>query len=280
MMKNNSIQKQTFIVLVVFCILTIGILFGTTTIAQQNNSKRQSNGLDSSVITEEINADSHDSFLKLSVETKERYYLGEAPIIKFVLTNTGGEQKVLEAEHWQFQVRGEGIFNNGDGVQEVKDFDYKGSFEFPPTEPKHTKKVLYTGFEFPKRKEPTYVMLKLGETTGVDINLSGKYSTDLFYPGKYKLIATMKGSELKAVAEFEVYFDEEKSTPILEQKLRENGNGSGMAFHLLREYNRPKLITVLEDMLQADNEMQRKQAIEQFGLLKQMDQYEMKKRKQ
>lgn len=262
--------------------LAFGFVLCLTTIAQQRNGNQQTEDITNAVLmgreaeraataTLSTAAKQDAAFLKFKIETKQLYYSGETPIIKFKLINeSGNEQEVYEAAHRQFSLQGEGIFSNGDGNAEIKKFEYEGSFVAPKTqeEPKPGERFSRMA---PLRRKPTKTKLKTNESTSVEIDLSKAFSTELFYPGKYKITATSLGGELEAVAEFEVYFDEEKSTPILEQKLREDGTG----FYLLSQYNRIKLITVLEDMQQSSNKELRDRANHFYDSLRTMDEHKL-----
>lgn len=270
-MKINHYLKLIFVTTAGFGVLPLSILFGTKIIAQQKNNQHKDK------LTQSSAAEVYDKtdFLPFSIEAKERYYLGEKPLIKLVITNTSGsEQRVLKIEHRKYRVRGEGIFNNGDGVRESKDFNFNGRylvFKEPPCLPKQS-----CDWIDPLHSEPTYMTLKAGETTSVEVDLNNGFSTDLFYPGKYKITAKTEDGEQETAAEFEVYFDEEKSTPILEQKLREDGTG----FYLLSRYNRVKLITVLEDMRQSNDKESHERANRFFDSLRTMDEHNLKRRNQ
>lgn len=264
-MKSKLYLKLIFSV-TVFSILSI--LLNTIADAQQSDIRQSDRQLQSAAKTTNVGKE----FLKFDVELKDRFYLGETPIIKLSWTNMdGGQKRVLEAEHRKFHLRGEGIFNNASEYQ-VKKFDYDGSWLIDGQPKSSGDSNIWIA---PQRKEATFTILKLGGETNIEADLSKWFSTELFTPGKYKIIAeTDDGQE--AVKEFEVYFDNEKSTPILEQKLRENGSGS--SFYLLSQYNRLKLITVLEDLQQSNNQELRERATNLFEALKTIDEDQSKRR--
>ena len=76
--------------------------------------------------------------------------------------------------------------------------------------------------------------------------------------GEYKLTIQVDDGK-KVVREFEVYFDNEKTVPILGKMLaKDNDIGErNRAIAYLSRFNRPKLVKLLEDLARTGNDRQR-----------------------
>ena len=76
--------------------------------------------------------------------------------------------------------------------------------------------------------------------------------------GEYKL--TIQGDDgKKVVREFEVYFDNEKTVPILGKMLANDNDITerNRAIADLSRFNRPKFVSLLEDLARTGNDRQR-----------------------
>jgi hypothetical protein len=193
--------------------------------------------------------------LKLEVEHKSRYFFGETPTIKIAITNKGrSPQTVKEAEYHKFSLEMTGIFENASEQQKLTRA-YDGSWDIPkPTRsplPGETHEWLAL-----KKREPKFVKLAPGESTSLELNLSKTFGAYLGV-GKYKLIVKSEDGQ-KVVKEFEVYFDDEKSVAFLAGYLKaDNEQDRIWAAYRLAEFNREKLIVLLEELVKSGNEKQR-----------------------
>ena len=190
---------------------------------------------------------------EFSIRIKERYFLGENPAVAIVITNTGRSPKtVKEAEHQKFKLELFGDFS--DSVSNKREVDYDGSVYYPPA--RQIGGILE--WYMPIRRDPMYVTLQPGESTAVHFDLQSRFDKRL-EPGKYRLgVKSDRGR--KVVKDFEIYFDNEKSVPILVKALEigyDHGDRS-WAISFLAEFNRPKLISVLEELIKSGDEGQRK----------------------
>jgi len=87
--------------------------------------------------------------------------------------------------------------------------------------------------------------------------------------GEYKLTIQVDDGK-KVVREFEVYFDNEKTVPILGKMLaKDNDIGErNWAIAYLSRFNRPKLVSLLEDLARAGNDRQRQFATQTLAGIK------------
>src|SRR6476620_6442615 len=68
---------------------------------------------------------------RFSIRCKDRYFLGESPVITISITNTDrAAQTVKEAEYQRFSFEMTGIFQNASGDYK-KSFVYDGSWDIP-----------------------------------------------------------------------------------------------------------------------------------------------------
>jgi hypothetical protein len=227
--------------------------------AQQKEQK------DSSSVTAGKNTCTNAERKKLSVKCKDRYFFGEAPAIKIVITNTSRSPQTLkEAEYEKFSLEMTGLFN--DELQK-KTGAYDGRWDIPkePTKPALPGKVHV--FEALSKREPKFVTLAPGESTTLELNLSKTFGAYLGM-GKYQLAVKSEDGQ-KIVKEFEVYFDDEKSVPLLAGMLKSDDDGErNWSVIKLAEFKRPKLIAVLEELVTAGNEKQREFASERLTQIK------------
>jgi hypothetical protein len=204
--------------------------------------------------------------LKLEVENKGRYFFGETPIIKIVVTNKSrSSQTAKEAEYQKFSLEMTGIFENTSAQQKLTRV-YDGSWDIPkptrPPLPGETHEWLAM-----KKREPKFVKLGPGESTTLELDLSKTFGAYLGV-GKYKLIAKSEEGQ-KVVKEFEVYFDDEKSVAFLAGYLKaDNEEDRIWAAYRLAEFNREKLIVLLEELVKSGNENQRDFASGILGRIK------------
>ena len=199
--------------------------------------------------TSSKNACSNSKRAKFTVTCKDRYYLGEPATITLSLNNTGHTlMTVKEFEHQKFTLEVSGVFSNA-SVVETKKFDYKGSFYIPPA----TDTGRVNLWHAPVLLPPKYVTLRPGESTSMTWDLS---KSDTLGAGRYKLIfKSADGHEI--VKEFEVYFDNEKSLPLIVKQLESGLVDRNWAMANLSEFNRPALISSLKALAANGNEKQR-----------------------
>ena len=193
---------------------------------------------------------------EFSVKARERYFLGEPPAITISVTNTGrAPQTVKEAGHQKFSFEVTGTFEN-DARQEKKTLDYDGSWDIPkasasPSQPNETHV-----WESPRKREPKYVKLLPGESSELTIDLSDTFRSHLGV-GKYHMVVKSEDGQ-KAVKDLEVYFDDEKSVPVLAKMLAsEDVAERNWALYNLSRFSRPKLVALLEELVKSGDEKQR-----------------------
>ncbi|MEK6279384.1 MAG: HEAT repeat domain-containing protein [Acidobacteriota bacterium] len=205
--------------------------------------------------------------LKLEVENKTRYFFGERPTIKIAITNTGrSPHRVKEAEYQKFSIEMTGIFENASEQQKLTRV-YDGSLDIPkaPTKPPSPGETHV--FEALGKREPKFVKLAPGESTTLELDLSKTFSSYLGV-SKYKMIVKSEDGK-KVVKEFEVYFDDEKSVAFLAGYLKaDNESDRVWAAYRLAEFNRKKLIALLEELVKSGNEEQRNFASGILGRIK------------
>lgn len=192
--------------------------------------------------------------LKLEVESKARYFLGETPNVKIVRTNNSGSpQKVKEAEYEKFSLEIAGLLENDS--QQKRTIVYDGSWDIP----KETKPASAGGthvFEELRKREPKFVQLSPGESTTLELDLSKTFGSYLGV-SKYNLVVKSEDGQT-VVREFEVYFDNEKSVAFLAEYLKSDDESQrNWAVSNLAKFARPKLITLLAELVKSGNEKQR-----------------------
>src|SRR5689334_2951273 len=190
-----------------------------------------------------------------TITCKDRYYLGETPTITLSMSNTGRTlMTVKEFEHQKFTLEVSGVFSNAD-VVEKKKIDYKGSFYIPPS----TNEGGLISWYAPVLRPPKYVTLQPGKSTTLTLDLSKSFSAELGV-GRYKLVFKSQDGH-KTVKEFEVYFDNEKSVPLIVKMLQTEGlTGRNAAIYYLSKFNRPVLRKTVEELVATGNEKQREYA--------------------
>jgi len=192
----------------------------------------------------------HYDPVKLKVENKERYFLGEAPVIAVSIVNAGSTVQTLkEAKYQKFSLE---LMKaaGADPKQEAKTCVYDGG-----------QAMSNQPAERAKRK-PEFVKLGELDSTTLSLNLFECFRSRLDV-GKYELVVksadeqqVVKGQ--KVVKSFEVYFDDVKSVPALAQVLKSDDAAEQQwAVSILAQHNRPKLITLLEEIVKTGNEKQR-----------------------
>ena len=193
--------------------------------------------------------------LKLELKTKARYFLGETPNLKIVRTNNGrSPQKVKEAQFEKFSLELSGLLEN-DSEQQQRTIVYDGSWDIPK-EPGRAKRGETHVFEELKKREPRFVQLSPGKSTTLELDLAKTFGSYLGV-SKYKLTVKSEDGD-KVVKEFEVYFDGEKSVPVLAKMLASEDEAErNWAVFNLAKFRRPKLITLLEKLVRSGTEKQR-----------------------
>lgn len=192
---------------------------------------------------------------RLAVENKARYFLGETPTVTIAITNTKRSPQTLkEAEYQKFSLEMTGIFEN-DTEQQKKTIVYDGSWDIPKA-PKPPGPGETHVFEALGKREPKFVKLALGESTTLVLDLSKTFGSYLGV-GKYKMIVKSEDGQ-KAVKEFEVYFDDEKSVAVLAKMLESDDESerNWAVFHLAK-FNRTRFVALLEALAKSGNEKQR-----------------------
>jgi hypothetical protein len=238
--------------------LSLSLLFfipsaGASASARAPQQQRQQGG-ERAALNQGASANSERG--KVSVKAKERYSLGEAPTVTISVTNTDRSPRSLkEAEHRKFFFEVTGTFEN-DARQEKKALVYDGSWDIPkasarPPQPNETQV-----WESPRKREPKYVTLLPGESTDLTLNLSDTFRSYLGV-GKY-LMAVKSEDGQRVVKDFEVYFDDEKSAPVLAKMLASDDTAErDWALYNLVHYSRPRLTALLEELARSGNEKQR-----------------------
>jgi hypothetical protein len=204
---------------------------------------------------------------KLAVLNKARYVVGETPNIAIAKTNNSrSPQMVKEAEYENFSLEMTGLFDS-DSELKRKTGVYYGRWDLPKEStrsPLPGESHLWLAL---KMREPTFVKLAPGESTTVELNLAKTFGSYLGV-GKYKLTVKSKAGQ-RIVKEFEVFFDDEKSVPLLAGMLKSDDVGErNWARVNLVQFQRPKLVALLEEMVKAGNEKQREFASESITNLK------------
>ena len=188
------------------------------------------------------------------LDIKKKYFFGEAVIIKILFKNTGTlPVNTKEAECQKITVEMAGAFNNASGL-ERKQHTYDGSLD-PSTlsRPAETGGVIE--WVVPGKREPKYVKLVPGEATVIRFNLGEFFQSDLGL-GVYRLIITTETGR-KIYVEFEIYYDDVKSDPIIAGALRSQSDSRYWAIGNMVRTNRQKLVALLNDIVRSGDEKQR-----------------------
>jgi len=184
--------------------------------------------------------------------------LGESPIITISITNTNrSAQTVKEAEYQKISLEMTGIFED-DSNQQTKKLVYDGSWDIPKEPTRAPRPDETTEWLAIQKREPKYISLLSGESTNLELNLAKIFRSYLGV-GIYKL--TVKSEEGQKVdKEFEVYFDNEKSVPVLAKMLRSESNDvteRNWAVYNLSKFSRTKFVALLEELLKSGTQKQR-----------------------
>jgi len=201
---------------------------------------------------ERKNACSQSKRATYTIDCKDRYYLGETATITISMNNTGRTlMTVKELEHQKFYLELTGLFSI-ESVVEKKKINYDGSIYIPPS--KNQGGVIF--WYGPTRRPPKYVTLTRGQSTSWTYDLSRSFSR-LLPVGDYKLIFKSADGH-KIVREFAVYFDNEKTVPLMVKRLEsEDIAERNEAIANLFQFNRPALIASLQGLEKTGNEKQR-----------------------
>jgi len=221
------------------------VLINAITCAAQQNSHHNSQGFRAKAGTL--------ASLDLKVENNARYFLGETPSIRIAITNTGhSRQSVKDAEHQKFSLEVSGLFSNA--TQRLrKTATYDGSWDVPK-EPQTLGGMNV--WLSPTKRAPKFVKLAPGESTALELDLSKVFSTYLGV-SKYKMTVRSEDGH-QVVKEFEVYFDDEKTVPILAKLLEfEDSGARNWAVSNLAQFNRARFVTLLEALSESGNERMR-----------------------
>jgi hypothetical protein len=192
---------------------------------------------------------------KLEIEAKTRYFLGETPAVRISLTNAGrAPQSVKEAEYRKFSLEMTGRFENAD-AGETKHAAYNGSWDIPKETPKPLPGMPQEWPEL-KKREPKFVTLAPGEATTLELNLSETFRSYLGVSKYHLVVKTEDGQQV--VKDFEVYFDEGQSFPLLSKMLASEDTAEhNWALYNLVTFGRPRLVTLLEGWAKSGDEKQR-----------------------
>lgn len=194
------------------------------------------------------NACSNSKPATFTIQCKDRYYLGETPTITLSMSNTGRTlMTVKELEYQKFSLKATGLFSN-DSVVQKKKINYDGSIYIPPSRNEGGVMFWYG----PVVRTPKYVTLRPGESTTLTLDLSESFGENVGV-GRYELVFKSEDGH-KVVKEFEIYFDNEKTVPLMVRRLQEQDN---VAIYYLSQFNRPMFMTSLQEMATTGNEKQR-----------------------
>lgn len=260
---NNNHSFKPALAALLSCVLVSALALAHARYKEQKNENGNSGG------TPNKNSCMNEERAKFDVKCKDRYFLGETPTITISITNTSrSPQTVKEPEYQKFSLEMTGIFQNDSG-QYKKTGTYDGSWDIPkePTRapaPGETQVWLEM-----KKREPKYAKLLPGESTKLELDLSRAFGS---YLGVSKYQLTVKSEDgQKVVKEFEVYFDDEKSIPVLAKMLASNSDDvteRHWAVSNLAKFNRTKFIALLEELIKSGNEKQRDLASGMLGQTK------------
>jgi hypothetical protein len=196
---------------------------------------------------------------EFTVLLKDRYFLGENPSVAILITNTGRSPKtVKEAEHQKFSLELKGWFPDSDS--DTKKLEYDGKIYYPPARTI----AGSTAWFMPTIRPAKYVTLQPGESTSVHFDLQRRFGQTLDV-GKYRLtVKSEKGQ--RVVKDLEIYFDNEKTMPILEMAMKIDYDHSDRtrAIGYLWQFNRPRFIELLNELAKSGNERQRQFAASEF----------------
>lgn len=199
---------------------------------------------------------------EFTVLLKDRYFLGENPAVAILITNTGRSPKtVKDAAHQKFTLELKGWFP--DSESDTKKLEYDGKIYYPPARTI----AGSTAWFMPTIRPAKYVTLQPGESTSVHFDLQWRFDQTLDV-GKYRLtVKSEKGQ--KVVKDLEIYFDNERTMPILEMAMQIDYDIGyrTRAIGYLWQYRRPRFIELLNELAKSSNERQRQfAAAEIFGL--------------
>lgn len=189
---------------------------------------------------------------EFTVLLKDRYFLGENPAVAILITNTGRSPKTVKAaDHQKFSLELKGWFPDSDSDTKTLEFD--GNIYYPPGRTINGS----TAWFMPTIRPAKYVTLQPGQSTSVHFDLQWRFDRTLDV-GKYRLtVKSEKGQ--KVIKDLEIYFDNEKTMPILEMAMQidyDHGDRSRAMGHLW-QFNRPRLLMLLEKLAKSANPKQR-----------------------
>ncbi len=188
-----------------------------------------------------------------TITCKDRYYLGEAVTITLANNNTGRTLRtVKEFEHQKFSLELTGLSSTGGDVTRKK-INYEGSIFIPPSRDEGG----LVSWHAPVVRPPKYVTLRPGESTTLILDLSGSSGAAPLQLDRYQLAFKSQDGH-KVVKEFEVYFDNEKTVPLMVKVLQTEGlTERNTAIHYLSRFNRPALRRTVEELVATGDEKQR-----------------------
>jgi hypothetical protein len=185
--------------------------------------------------------------VKLRAEIKGRYFEGEPTVVAVSIYN--GSSTVLTVKEAASQKFAFELSRVADSKRETKTCVYDGGQN--AAKPSAGR----------DRRKPTLVKLGESDSTTLNLNLFECFRSRLD-AGSYELAVTaadeptLKGQ--RVVKRFEVYFDDEKSVPALAQLLKSDDAAEQQwAVSALARHNRPKLITLLEELVKTGSTKQR-----------------------
>jgi len=209
------------------------------------------------LVSSTVYAQQTDEQARFGVKCKDRYFLGETPTITLSITNTGPARiRVDELDLQNFTLAVYGVFEH--------DKELAKTIEQPIREPKPDQLVV---LRVPGQRGPKYISLASEESTDLPMDLAQTFAAKLD-SGKYRLTVKFEaGPEI--VKEFEVYFDDEKSVPVLAKMLESDDDSArNWAVLSLARCNRPKLVELLEALVKSGNEKQREFASAMLAQIK------------
>jgi hypothetical protein len=159
---------------------------------------------------------------------------------------------VKEFEHQKFSLELTGLSSSGGDVTRKK-INYEGSIFIPPSRDEGG----LVSWHAPVVRPPKYVTLRPGESTTLILDLSGSSGAAPLQLDRYQLAFKSQDGH-KVVKEFQVYFDNEKTVPLMVKVLQTEGlTERNTAIHYLSRFNRPALRRTVEELVATGDEKQR-----------------------
>jgi hypothetical protein len=191
-----------------------------------------------------------------TITCKDRYYFGETVTITLSNNNLGRTlMTVKEFEHQKFTLELTGFSSEGSDVEKKK-IDYDGSIYIPPARSEGG----ITSWFAPVVRPPKYVTLRPGESTTLTLDLAESSSAGPLPLNRYRLVFKSQDGH-KIVKEFEVYFDNEKTLPLMVKVLQTQGHSEhNRAIYYLSQFNRPVLRRTAEELVATGDEKKREYA--------------------